>query len=205
MKFLAFLLIWTYCLCLFGASAASAAETKIYKTVDKDGNVVFTDRPPTNDDSVEEVKVAAPNTADLGVATPAVDSLIDSQAVETFSYRTLRITSPEHNQSVRGNTGGDVEVVIEIRPQLRAEHELRLLVDGATEQMGRQSRFVLSGIDRGTHTLQVEVLHRSGEVLVASDPSVFHMQRYSQLTAPNQDQATPLPRAVTPPPQRRSN
>lgn len=205
MKFLAFLLMWTYCVCLLGASAANAAETKIYKTVDKDGNVVFTDRPPKNDDSVEEVKVAAPNTADLGVATPAVDSSIEAQTVETFSYRTLRITSPEHDQSVRENTGGNVEVVIEVQPQLRAEHELRLLVDGATEQVGRQSRFILSGIDRGTHTLQVEVLHRSGEVLVASDPSVFHMQRYSQLTAPNQDRPTPLPRTVTPTPQRRSN
>ena len=40
MKFFAFLLLWTYCVCLFG-SAATAAETKIYKTVDEDGNVVF--------------------------------------------------------------------------------------------------------------------------------------------------------------------
>ena len=203
MKFLAFLLMGTYCICLLGASAANAAETKIYKTVDEDGNVVFTDVPPKGDDSVEEVNVTAPNTADLGTATLPIDSSIDPQEVESFAYQSLRITSPEDDQSVR-EPMGDIEVVVEVQPKLRAEHELRLLVDGAAQQVGRQSSFHLSGIDRGTHTLQVEVLHRSGEVLVASEPSVFHLQQYSELTAPNQDQPTSLPRAVTPP-QRRSN
>ena len=198
MKYLIFLLIGTCCVCLLGASAANAAETKIYKTVDKDGNVVFTDRPPKNDDSVEEVKVAAPNTADLGSVTPQTDSSVGSQEAASSAYRSLRITSPGHDESVRGNTG-DIEVIVDVRPKLRAEHELRLLVDGATEQVGRQSRFVLSGVDRGTHTLQVEILHQTGEVLLASEPSSFHLQRYTELTAPNQDRPTPLPRVVTPP------
>ena len=201
MKFLAFLLMWTYCVCLFGGSAATAAETKIYKTVDEDGNVVFTDVPPKGDDSVQEVNVTAPNTADLGTATPPIDSLIDPQEVESFAYRSLRITSPEHDQSVR-EPMGDIEVVVEVQPKLRAEHELRLLVDGAAQQVGRKSNFVLSRLDRGTHTLQVEVVHRNGEVLVASELSVFHLQQYSELTAPNQDQPTPLPRVVTPPKRR---
>ncbi len=200
MKFFAFLLLWTYCVCLFG-SAATAAETKIYKTVDEDGNVVFTDVPPKGDDSVQEVNVTAPNTADLGTATPPIDSSIDPQEVESFAYRSLRITSPEHDQSVR-EPMGDIEVVVEVQPKLRAEHELRLLVDGAAQQVGRKSNFVLSRLDRGTHTLQVEVVHRNGEVLVASELSVFHLQQYSELTAPNQDQPTPLPRVVTPPKRR---
>jgi hypothetical protein len=199
MKFLAFLLMWTYCVCLFGGSAATAAETKIYKTIDEDGNVVFTDVPPKGDDSAEEINVSAPNIADLGTATPSVDPI----EAQSFAYRSLRITSPEHDESVREPTG-DVEVVVEVQPQLRAEHELRLLVDGAAQQVGRNSNFVLSRLDRGTHTLQVEVVHRNGEVLVASEPSVFHLQQYSELTAPNQDRPTSLPRAVTPP-RRRSN
>ena len=160
--------------------------------------MVFTDRPAENADSVEEVKVAALNTADLGSVTPQTDSSVGSREAASSTYRSLRITSPGHDESVRANTG-DIEVTVDVRPKLLAEHELRLRVDGAAVQVGRQSRFVLSGVDRGTHTLQVEILHQTGEVLLASEPSSFHLQRYTELTAPNQDQPTPLPRVVTPP------
>jgi hypothetical protein len=65
----------------------------------------------------------------------------------------------------------------------------RLLLDnlaaGSAGTVGENVTFALTNIDRGTHTLKVEVLDGSGSVVFRSNQSTFHLLRYSTLTAPN--------------------
>lgn len=48
-----------------GASAASWGDTQVYKTIDAQGNVVYTDKAPTGKAQKTNVQVHQPSTADL--------------------------------------------------------------------------------------------------------------------------------------------
>ena len=52
------------------------------------------------------------------------------------------------------------------------------MMDGAVAQEGAQASFSLANVDRGTHTIAVEILDESGNVLIRSQDSTFHMLRY---------------------------
>ncbi len=193
-------------LCL--ALAANGAEKRIYKTVDADGNTVFTDIPP-KEGRTEVLTLEKPNVFAIDEAIPGLRNDQPSGEGEASSddmlYQTLRIISPADNESIRGNRGS-LRVNVDVDPRLVHGHKLRLLLDRIHHSEGASTSFTLSNVERGEHTLQVDIVDATGQVLRSSKQSVFHLQRYSQLTAPNQDQPTPLPKVVHPPKARpRSN
>ncbi len=171
------------------------AAGKIFKTVDAEGNVVFSDLPPRIEQSSETVKLEAPNIfTPQGAATQLpegrepwithLDGENDEPATSP-SYRSLTINTPGNDSNVRENTG-NVSVVVHLLPALHPGHSMRLLLDDvATASPGEDAVFALSNVDRGTHTLKAEVLDSDGTVIFTGNQSVFHLQRYSTLTAPN--------------------
>ena len=169
------------------AIAADAATSRIYRTTDEHGNVVLTDIPPRDGESAEQVVLAAPNTFTAEEALPDAQTWIveeDGDVVEaSFSYRTLSIASPQDDQAVRENAG-NLTVVANISPVLQPGHIMRLLMDGSVVQEGPQSSFELANVDRGTHTIALEVVDQEGIVLKRSDSITFHMLRVSILTVP---------------------
>jgi hypothetical protein len=127
-----------------------AASSRIYKTVDENGNVVFTDIPPKDGDQTKSVAVETP----------------------------LAITTPANNASVRENAG-NVNIMARVDPELRIGHKIRIVLDGSPEQAGAQNAFILPNVDRGTHTLVAEVIDDAGNVVISSPPTTFHLQRVS--------------------------
>ena len=109
--------------------------------------------------------------------------------------------SPRDDEAVRGNVG-DMRVDIDVYPTLQPGHEVQLYLDGKAILAGRELSYQLDNVERGTHTLHVEIVDASGKVLFAGVPSTFHLQRYAIPTAPNQVQPLPTPvnPPVTPPP-----
>ncbi len=190
-------LCWTCALAL--AAPVSAA---VYRTVDEDGNVVYTDVPPNTDPAAARVIVSPVNTAELGTSTTAAPEAYAEDA-DDFAYEAADILSPADDEAVRANMG-DVQVEIDIYPALQDNHEVQLFLDGKAVLAGRDMSYRLNDIDRGTHTLRVEIINADGRVVFAGMPSRFHLQRYAIPTAPNQVQPLPTPvnPPVNPPPRR---
>ena len=104
------------------------------------------------------------------------------QAADDPPYRLLRIVSPVPDASIRSNRG-TVRVVVELAPPLRVDRgdRLTLWLDGhATAQM-TESELLLPHVDRGAHTVQVQVEAENGAMLIQSEPVVFHMHQASRL------------------------
>ena len=179
------------------------AGEQIFKTTDADGNVVFTNLPPPAEQISETIDIATPNSFPPGPANGALserqgvwigDSEIrgaEAQAA-TSAYHSLTISTPGDQSNIRENAG-NVAVVVDLDPALHPGHSMRLLLDNAPAATSGEQylNFALNNVDRGTHTLVAEVLDKTGTVVFASNPSVFHLQRYSKLTAPNRP--TPRP------------
>lgn len=197
--------------------AAPVYAAEIYRTVDKDGNVVFTDV-PTGDrsESVELQKtseytpVAQPSTSRTGANTARRRSLDDDEYEEEeveVSYSSLTITSPEHDAYFQENSG-NVQVSVTSEPTLSDGHQFEVYLDGKRAQRSNKNPIVLSNVDRGTHTVEVRILGGAGDVLAESEQSTFHLGRISAIGSKYARQkpsganssGRPIQRAPTAPP-----
>ena len=163
---------------LLCALIAAPAHAEIYRWVDKDGNVHFTDQAREGAKAVElneptvfpGMKPAAPAATGPESATP------DEQPAEA-GYERFLITSPANEVNIW--TGeGRVEVDVDLAPALREGHRLVLNFNGSPVSEGFSGgRLVLNNVERGTHRLVAEIRDGSGNVLRRSEPVVFHLKR----------------------------
>ena len=183
----------TISLLLICLAASSFAGTKIYRTVDENGTVTFTDKPPAGEQveaaplDVKPANVYAPASRsrdaagrDLWIVDGAEGSENSDDAGEqVFTYQSLEITSPSADEAVRSNNG-NLSVTVAIRPHLDGAHRLQLSLDGATAATSSGTSFALKNVSRGTHVASVSVVDDNGAVLITSGSVEFHVLRVSR-------------------------
>ena len=155
------------------ASAASASE--IYKWVDEDGVVHFSDQPRAG---AERVTLPKANTIPAPVRaqrqdTDDVDG--EQQAEEPFAYQSLEITSPAPEETL-WNIEGVLSVSLALTPALQAGHRVRVYFDGNPQDVSGTS-FQLEEVWRGVHNLQAEVVDEAGQLMIRSQPNRFYVQQ----------------------------
>lgn len=96
----------------------------------------------------------------------------------------LAIQHPSANSSVRANDG-TITMRLRLEPMLREGHHLELVVDGeVVPETFHAEAFEISGLSRGSHTVQVRIVDQGGTLIGESDAVTFHVQRYSRLFEP---------------------
>ena len=165
---------WVAALC---AGHLTAAET-IYKVVDEEGDVTFTDTPPNDADAmVEPHSILGTNTTPA-VATAPENAVKTDQADAEACYVT-RIVSPA-NESTIPMGRGDFVVEAEVSPGLDNEEQLILLLDG--EAVGAPQsfpRWQLTNVFRGAHRLQVVRVSKTGAAQSQSTEHTVYVMRPS--------------------------
>lgn len=158
------------CLLLILALPASA---QIYKYTDANGNTVFTNQPPDGQNA-EAVELPATNTVEAQPLTQPPSQPVGASS--STGYSTLELTGIPSDEALRANNG-TFSVGVRLEPRLAATHRLRLLLDGQPYgQPSNVPRLQLNNLDRGEHSLAVEVLH--GEQSIQQSASVtFTVQR----------------------------
>ncbi|MCU7994364.1 DUF4124 domain-containing protein [Shewanella glacialipiscicola] len=142
------------------------AQAVVYKWVDKDGKVHYSDEPQPNAQIVE-LKDKTLN--QISLPLPKTDMDDANQAIESIQYQ-VDITSPSEEETVRNNNG-DFEVVATITPELKGQYLMAIKLDGkpiGQPQIGNV--FQLKNIDRGQHTLVVDAMTQNGKVFASSPP-----------------------------------
>jgi len=106
----------------------------------------------------------------------------ETQAGTASVYDAIAVTKPADGTTVFNNAG-NVEVTVAVSPALRADtgDQIVLLVDGQRTAAQSATRFNLSGIVRGEHTLEAQVVDGSGNTLISSKPVKFYMWQASRL------------------------
>ncbi|MFK7731136.1 MAG: DUF4124 domain-containing protein [Pseudomonadales bacterium] len=162
---------------LLGLLLSQSTLAEIYKTVDKDGNVVYTDQAPHGDKKTEKVKLKPSNSVPA-IQTPAI-KLSPEDPDKPFKYKTLRIVSPENDGAIEHGPG-NFSVTAKILPQLRNSDRIQLFIDGKPHgKPGKSTSWALKNVFRGTHMLQVKVLSLNGKTLKKSKKSSVHVFRPS--------------------------
>ena len=158
--------------CLLCALALPAVA-QIYKYTDANGNTVFTNQPPEGQ-AAETVELPPTNTVQAQPVESAAPT--DAPAASAQPYGVLALTDLPSEEALRANNGS-FSVGVQIDPRLQPGHSLRLLLDGQPYgQPSNVPRLQLVNVDRGEHSLAVEVLS-GGQSLQRSASVTFTVQR----------------------------
>lgn len=173
-------------LCLFGLAlglAAGVAPADVYRWVDEDGTVHYSDEPREGAERLELGEPATVQTPDAGAAPAREEPEAPEEAereADDEGYERFAITSPQPEQTIQ-SAPGRVPVALALQPQLREGHAVTLLLDGEPVQQSPLEglELTLEPVDRGTHTLEARVTDDRGEVLARTDRVTFYLHRPS--------------------------
>ena len=156
------------------------ASAAIYKWVDADGTVHFSDTPR---EGAEEVHVAPPQTYSAPRFAPITPRPAEPEA--PAAYERFELLAPADDAALRENTGA-ITLSFAVDPPLKtgAGHRLVVLLDGKPVSESKSATLTLENVDRGTHSLQGQIVDARGTVLISSPSIMVHLLRHSILNPP---------------------
>lgn len=157
-------------------AAGTAHAATVYKWVDAQGVIHFSDQPHPE---AQEVEVKESQTYKSSPASvPSSSSSGETKAAPRL-YTLCELYRPE-NDEVFLNTS-TLTAKLRLQPQLAGGDRIFLALDGKriTDQPTNSAEFVLNDMERGTHSLFAVVLDNSGNTLCTSASVTFHVRQPS--------------------------
>lgn len=153
----------------------SNPKAEVFKQIDADGNVTFTDVAKTKGEKAHKVAppamiykpIVPPQGVEVERPRRAVsDSKPQPKAAQ---YSSLEITDPTNDAVIRANDGSfTMQLTAQPALDAQANHRFVVLLDGTKHQESNSSSIVLNNVDRGLHTVQAQILNSDNEVLMES-------------------------------------
>jgi hypothetical protein len=158
---------------VFGVMSCNA-QAAVYKKVDADGNVSFSDVP---DKSAQLINVAPLSTV-AALSPEQIAKTLNrddnSQVANSRSENyTLMIISPTPDQTFQ-RAADAFSANVQVKPELKNGDRLVFLVDGKTSS----DQIPAGELDRGAHQFEAKVLSANGRVLTSKVVS-FNVQQSS--------------------------
>lgn len=163
-------------------ASSLAVASEVYRYVDKNGVVHYTDQPPNK----TAKPVALPPLQVIG-PTEQIDLPPPSPSDVSAAPRLgVSIASPSPEETFRGDDR-QLPVTVRLDQQLPTGYGLLYLLDGRPQNVKatRQPRFVLQNVERGEHLVSVAVVNAAGREVARTAPVIVHMKPPTvQLSAP---------------------
>ena len=156
--------------------AAQSQTQEIYRWVDKDGIVHYSDQPGAA--NAERVILADPNAYDSESPDFASSGDETDEPPVASQYESLSIAQPTPDQVFFGSDA-TVSVVADLGGTLQPDHSLVFFVNGNRRPAAAGLGLQLTGLARGSHFLRATVLDRNGEPLISSQQITFHVRQAS--------------------------
>lgn len=178
--------------CLLGGAAAGATE--VYRWVDSDGVVHYSDRPQEGAERVQLPRAQTFSAPPVQTRSRAAagDGEQESDGAAATGYQQLEIVTPGQEE-VLWNIGGQLEVSMRLEPSLQTGDRVSLYLDDQAVEVARGSlQAQLTDVNRGVHVLRAEVRNQAGKVLIKSQPRTFVVQ-HTSIQNPNNPVNAPVP------------
>lgn len=166
---------------------------EVYKTVDENGNVVYTDQSPGPDAEpvvlrglsiISPQRPAAPAAAAGGTArTPAAEPETQEKALTVRELKNyfsdFAIASPTDGQIFAG-TGNEVSgVAWSSRYRLQAGMMVTVYLNGVAQTPTTDSLIEVGRLDRGSYEVYAELKDSRNRMIATTEPVTFHMRQHS--------------------------
>lgn len=155
--------------------AAASASAEVYRWVDADGRVHFSDRPV---DGAQQIALKKAREMQAQPETPRPTG-------DPGPYSAFEVVAPEANATLY-DADGKAQVSLLIDPALQQGHRLQVVVNGQPlpgEVKGTQMQ--MQGLPFGSHRLSAEIIDGFGVPVAYTPPVDFHLRK------PEPESATP--------------
>ena len=154
---------------LLGLWVSAALGQTVYRVVDAQGKVTFTDNPERGGEAVTLAPLPSVTTVRSAPPDSRTPGRTQSHPGQPFMpYDRFTIVNPANSSAVRG---GMTPVEVQVVPPLRDDHQIQLRVNGELSQSALHSdAFWLAGLPVGAHHIHAELLDSQGRVQHRTDP-----------------------------------
>jgi hypothetical protein len=154
---------------------------QVYKQVDEDGNITYTDQPDSAADTATLAKLSPLNQIPTLLAPTDDKALAETADGETelfAGYNSALIVSPE-NDSIIPHSQISIVIQLSLSPHLQAGHRVQFWFDGAPQdQPVAATSYQIDNIERGSHSLSARVLNAQGQLLISTASVEVHVKRH---------------------------
>jgi hypothetical protein len=164
---------------------AVVAEGEVYKVVDKDGNVTFTDQRPSSNAqpmvlpelSIIETDVDVPESGPSQGEAEASEPLPLTPRELRRKYRDFRIISPQPDETFWG-TANTIVVSWGSSQPIEDNLTVMLIVNGEAQAAPPEGSVTLT-LERGEHQVSAEIRDARNRRIMATDTVTFYVKQYS--------------------------
>jgi len=165
------------CIGLFFSQIANTEEgKKLYKVIDKNGNVSYSDQPSPGAQEVIIKDVPSINIKKTNIDFEALEEQLEAQReVSSDYYSTADFSNLEEDGVIRNN-GGSVTLTASLEPSLSKGHFLKFYIDG--KLIGEQQKelsITAQEIEYGSHTASFSVVSKNGVKVQDSKTVKFNL------------------------------
>jgi len=171
--------------------SATPLLAQVYKVVDKDGNVTYTDQPPADGSGPIELKpISVVEAPTYQIKPKTKDAEADKEmSIQDLrnNYRDFAIVSPQQEESV-WRPDGPFPVAWNTKYALQEGMQVTIFLDGKRHTTTTQQMVPMANLDRGEHVLSAELRDANNRLVAQASPVTFFVRQpglYNRaLTAP---------------------
>jgi len=163
---------------VFLVLSVGSVSAAIYRSVDEQGNTVFSDQPAAGSQPLKLPPVPIYSAPSLSPVSPA-DTAVKEGRKSIYSVFT--VLAPGKEQAFWDNAG-NVSVRLSLQPELKTGHghRIQFYLDGKSQgQAGTALETVIENVDRGQHQVYAAVLDAAGKEVIRTPSVSFQLHRQS--------------------------
>ncbi|NOR19874.1 MAG: DUF4124 domain-containing protein [Xanthomonadales bacterium] len=171
--------------------AAMPLTAQVYRVVDEDGNVTYTDQPPG--DGSKPIKLQPISVIETPKYETKPKPKAEGEDGEPLSLRSLRrmyrdfaIVAPQSEESI-WHPEAPITVAWSTGSQLQDGMTVSVSIDGKLQTSTTDRVIPVGNLDRGEHTVTAELTNERNQKVATAEPIVFFIRR------PNLDHNRPRP------------
>lgn len=152
--------------------ATPSGHGQVYKFIDKDGNVTYSDTPPAEQQDMQPAELP-----DIFIQ-PGVE-VPEKVAVEEYSAQeiSISISSPAEETTILGHESSFGVSAATSRKPSNGE-QIRLIVNGSVHATATTPNWTVTNLIRGEYVLSAEVIDKNGKTIASSRPVRIFVQRH---------------------------
>jgi len=160
------------------AELSASWASEVYRYVDPEGNVIFTDQPPAGAERViidpaPPIRMEVPTLIEQRRSAEAIGQ--PRPAAAPTRYSQLEVITPAHNTTISGGKAGVLIVELTSTPKLATDEgdTVTILINGKPEITNSTGmRHAITGIEPDVHDVQA-LIKRGDRTLIQSDVHRF--------------------------------
>ena len=158
--------------------------SQVYRWIDDDGVVHFSDKPNDNAELIyllETPKNQSSKVLPKNQIKPSDSNQNDHNKIQ--AYDSIRIINPSPEETL-WNIEGVLSVELSVVPELFENDMISVFLDGKNVLKTNNLRFSLKNVWRGLHNIQIEIINKSGGVVMRTAPNRFYVQQNRIISPP---------------------